>query len=48
MSVYGYDNIRVDTYGFDGTLIWYLDNGFYVGGQRQVLWSNSDIYSHKL
>jgi len=44
-SRYGYGDIKTDTQGFGGTLTWYQDNGFYLDGQGQVLWSRSALYS---
>lgn len=44
-SASGDGNIASDGYGFGGTLTWYGDNGFYVDGQAQVTWYNSDLYS---
>lgn len=44
-SRYGYGDVKTDTYGFGATLTWYQDNGFYMDGQGQVLWSRSSLYS---
>ncbi len=44
-SVYGDGEISTDGYGFGGTLTWYGDNGFYLDGQTQVTWYDSDLMS---
>jgi fibronectin-binding autotransporter adhesin len=44
-SVYGDGDIDTDGYGFGGTLTWYGDNGFYVDGQAQATWFDSDLSS---
>lgn len=41
-SVYGAGTIDTDGYGFGGTLTWYGQNGFYVAGQAQATWFDSD------
>ncbi|ASV83763.1 outer membrane autotransporter barrel domain protein [Ochrobactrum quorumnocens] len=44
-SLYGDGEISTDGYGFGGTLTWYGDNGFYLDGQAQVTWYDSDLMS---
>ncbi|WP_269933322.1 autotransporter family protein [Aminobacter sp. HY435] len=44
-SVHGDGEISTDGYGFGGTLTWYGDNGFYLDGQGQVTWYDSDLSS---
>ncbi|WP_411505476.1 autotransporter outer membrane beta-barrel domain-containing protein [Brucella anthropi] len=44
-SVYGAGTIDTDAYGVGGTLTWYGDNGFYVDGQGQATWFDSDLFS---
>jgi fibronectin-binding autotransporter adhesin len=41
----GDGSISTDGYGFGGTLTWYGNDGFYVDGQAQVTWYNSDLAS---
>ncbi len=45
-SLYGNGDISTDGYGFGGTLTWYGDNGFYLDGQAQVTWYDSDLTSN--
>lgn len=40
---YGDGEISTDGYGFGGTLTWYGENGFYLDGQAQITWYNSDL-----
>lgn len=42
-SIFGDDEVSTDGYGFGGTLTWYGDNGFYVDGQAQLTWYDSDL-----
>lgn len=44
-SVYGWGTIDTDAYGVGGTLTWYGDNGFYLDGQGQATWFDSDLFS---
>lgn len=44
-SIYGDGEISTDGYGVGGTLTWYGNEGFYVDGQAQVTWYNSDLSS---
>ncbi|MGU3401528.1 autotransporter outer membrane beta-barrel domain-containing protein [Brucellaceae bacterium D45D] len=44
-SVHGDGEIATDGYGFGGTLTWYGENGFYLDGQAQVTWYDSDLSS---
>ncbi|WP_309086004.1 autotransporter outer membrane beta-barrel domain-containing protein [Chelativorans sp.] len=44
-SVHGNGSIEGSGYGAGGTLTWYADNGFYVDGQGQVTWFDSDLES---
>ncbi|WP_163266230.1 autotransporter-associated beta strand repeat-containing protein [Chelativorans alearense] len=45
MSAHGNGNIDTTGYGFGGTLTWYDNTGFYLDGQAQVTWYDSDLYS---
>nr|WP_255627121.1 autotransporter outer membrane beta-barrel domain-containing protein [Phyllobacterium sp. KW56] len=47
-SVFGKGSIDTDGYGFGGTLTWLGQNGFYVDGQTQLNWYDSDITSDTL
>lgn len=47
-SVFGDGSIDTDGYGFGGTLTWLAQNGFYVDGQVQVTWYETDIGSDML
>jgi outer membrane autotransporter protein len=47
-SIFGDGSIDTTGYGFGGTLTWYGDNGFYVDGQAQVTWYDSDLSSDAL
>ena len=44
-SIYGDGEISTDGYGLGGALTWYADNGFYVDGQAQATWYDSDLDS---
>lgn len=44
-SPYGDGRIDTSGYGFSGTLTWYGANGFYVDGQAQHTWFDSDLES---
>nr|WP_309082870.1 autotransporter outer membrane beta-barrel domain-containing protein [Chelativorans sp.] len=44
-SIHGDGSIDGSGYGAGGTLTWYADNGFYVDGQAQVTWFDSDLES---
>lgn len=44
-SIYGDGEISTDGYGFGGTLTWYGENGFYLDGQAQATWYDSDLES---
>ena len=44
-SIYGDGEISTDGYGFGGALTWFADNGFYVDGQAQATWYDSDLDS---
>ncbi|MFC5386310.1 autotransporter outer membrane beta-barrel domain-containing protein [Aquamicrobium segne] len=44
-SIYGDGTISTDGYGFGGSLTWYGNEGFYVDGQGQVTWYDSDLAS---
>lgn len=44
-SIYDNSMISSDGYGFGGTLTWYGNEGFYVDGQAQTTWYNSDLSS---
>lgn len=45
-SLYGTGAIGTQSYGFGGTLTWYGQSGFYVDGQAQATWFDSDLSSH--
>lgn len=47
-SVLDDGSIDTDGYGFGGTLTWLAQNGFYVDGQVQVTWYETDIGSDTL
>ncbi|UXN60043.1 autotransporter outer membrane beta-barrel domain-containing protein [Phyllobacterium zundukense] len=47
-SIFGKGSIDTDGYGFGGTLTWLAQNGFYVDGQAQLNWYDSDITSDTL
>ncbi|MBB3147593.1 outer membrane autotransporter protein [Phyllobacterium trifolii] len=47
-SLFGKGSIDTDGYGFGGTLTWLGQNGFYVDGQTQLNWYDSDITSDTL
>ena len=45
-SVYGAGKIKTHGYGMRGTLTWYGANGFYVDGQADATWYESDLLSY--
>lgn len=47
-SVFGDGSISTDGYGVGATLTWYGNNGFYLDGQGQVSWYDSDLESDTL
>ncbi|MBB3146160.1 outer membrane autotransporter protein [Phyllobacterium trifolii] len=47
-SFFGDGSIDTDGYGLGGTLTWYGQNGFYVDGQAQATWYDSDLTSDTL
>ncbi|WSH63399.1 autotransporter outer membrane beta-barrel domain-containing protein [Rhizobium ruizarguesonis] len=47
-SRFGKGDIDTTGYGFDGTLTWYGNNGFYVDTQAGVTWYESDLKSSTL
>ncbi|UXN58146.1 autotransporter-associated beta strand repeat-containing protein [Phyllobacterium zundukense] len=47
-SFFGDGSIDTDGYGLGGTLTWYGQNGFYVDGQAQATWYDSDLTSSTL
>jgi outer membrane autotransporter protein len=44
-SVWGDGKLHTDGIGIGGTLTWYSNTGFYVDGQAQVNWFDTDIRS---
>jgi len=44
-SVHGDGEISTDGYGLGTSLTWYGNNGFYVDGQAQATWYDSDLNS---
>jgi len=44
-SIFGRGSISSTGYGLGGTLTWYADTGFYLDGQAQVSWYDSDLSS---
>ncbi|WP_439271083.1 autotransporter family protein [Pseudochrobactrum sp. HB0163] len=44
-SVHGDGDISTDGYGLGGTLTWYSNEGFYIDGQAQATWYNSNLSS---
>lgn len=42
-AIDGDGRISTDGYGFGATLTWYAENGFYLDGQAQVTWYDSDL-----
>ncbi len=44
-SLYGDGEISTDGYGFGGTLTWYGESGFYIDGQAQATWYDSNLDS---
>lgn len=47
-SFFGDGDIDTNGYGFGGNLTWYDQNGFYVDGQAQLTWFDSDLTSKAL
>ncbi|CDZ50431.1 Outer membrane autotransporter [Neorhizobium galegae bv. orientalis] len=47
-SRFGKGNIDTTGYGFDGTLTWYGNSGFYVDTQAALTWYDSDLRSSTL
>ncbi|WP_105440648.1 autotransporter outer membrane beta-barrel domain-containing protein [Neorhizobium sp. T25_13] len=47
-SRFGRGNIDTTGYGFDGTLTWYGNSGFYVDAQAAVTWYDSNLNSRTL
>ncbi|CDN49072.1 autotransporter family protein [Neorhizobium galegae] len=47
-SRFGKGNIDTTGYGFDGTLTWYGNSGFYVDSQAALTWYDSDLRSSTL
>ena len=47
-SRFGKGNIDTTGYGFDGTLTWYGNSGFYVDAQAAVTWYDSNLNSRTL
>ncbi len=47
-SVFGNGNIDTTGYGVGATMTWYQQNGFYVDGQAQATWFDSDLGSGTL
>ncbi|MCQ1851203.1 autotransporter family protein [Neorhizobium galegae] len=47
-SRFGKGNIDTTGYGFDGTLTWYGNSGFYVDSQAALTWYDSDLRSSSL
>jgi outer membrane autotransporter protein len=47
-SMFGNGEIHTDGYGVGGTLTWYGQNGFYLDGQAQATWYDSDLSSGAL
>jgi fibronectin-binding autotransporter adhesin len=45
MSAHGNGGIDTTGYGFGGTLTWYGNAGFYLDGQAQMVWYDSDLSS---
>ena len=44
-SLFGNGEIDTDGYGLGATLTWYGQNGFYLDGQAQAAWYESDLSS---
>lgn len=44
-SVFGPGSISTDGYGLGAAATWYGNNGFYLDGQAQATWFNSDLSS---
>jgi fibronectin-binding autotransporter adhesin len=47
-SVYGAGKINTDGYGLGATLTWYGATGFYVDGQADATWYQSDLLSYAI
>jgi outer membrane autotransporter protein len=47
-SPFGKGDIDTRGYGFDGTLTWYGNSGFYIDTQASVTWYSSDLKSSTL
>ncbi|UXN58384.1 autotransporter-associated beta strand repeat-containing protein [Phyllobacterium zundukense] len=47
-SFFGDGSIDTDGYGLGGALTWYGQNGFYLDGQAQATWYDSDLTSDTL
>lgn len=45
-SIFGSGKIDIKGYGIGSTLTWYGETGFYVDGQAQATWYNSDLFSN--
>lgn len=45
-SLFGSGKIDIKGYGIGSTLTWYGETGFYVDGQAQATWYNSDLFSN--
>ncbi|RXT17802.1 hypothetical protein B5P46_28575 [Rhizobium leguminosarum] len=44
-SIFGNGTVDTDGYGIGATLTWYGQNGFYLDGQAQATWYESDLSS---
>jgi len=44
-SIFGSGDISTDAYGLGATATWYDNNGFYLDGQGQLSWFDSDLKS---
>lgn len=44
-SIFGDGSIKSTGYGLGGTLTWYANSGFYLDGQAQVSWYDSELSS---
>lgn len=47
-SLFGSGDISTDAYGIGATATWYDNNGFYLDGQGQLSWFDSDLKSDLL
>src|SRR5690606_36276782 len=47
-SIFGNGSLKTDGYGFGASLTWYGLKGFYIDGQAQVSWYDSDLDSDTL